>query len=86
MGKYSKVYSSTKWRLREKFVLRPMECLTPTVKFDIFTFDILFHICLPPDHHGVNNIRATDVLKNANALSWETNSCKEADVATLSSG
>ena len=36
MGKHSKVSSSTEWRLGENVVLRPMECLTPTVKFDIF--------------------------------------------------
>ena len=36
MGKHSKVSSSTKWILGENVVLRPMECLTPTVKFDIF--------------------------------------------------
>ena len=36
MDKDSKVSSSTKWRLRENVVLRPMEYLTPTVKVDIF--------------------------------------------------
>ena len=36
MDKYSKVSSSTEWRLRENVVLRQMECLTPTVKVDIF--------------------------------------------------
>ena len=36
MGKYSKVSSSNERRLRENVVLRPMECLTLTVKVDIF--------------------------------------------------
>ena len=38
MGKHSEVSSSTEWRLRENIVLcpPPMECLTPTVKVDIF--------------------------------------------------
>ena len=41
MGKHSKVSSSAKWRLRESVVLRMMECLTPTVSFDIFMDNIL---------------------------------------------
>ena len=36
MGKHFKFSSSTKWRLGENAVLWPMECLTPTVKFDKF--------------------------------------------------
>ena len=36
MSKLSKVSFSTEWRLGESVVLRTMECLTPTVKFDIF--------------------------------------------------
>ena len=36
MGKNSKVSSSAEWRLGENVVLRPMECLTLTVKFAIF--------------------------------------------------
>ena len=36
MGKHSKFSSSTEWKLGENVVLRPMECLPPTVKFDIF--------------------------------------------------
>ena len=27
----------TEWTLGGKVILRPMECLTPTVKFDVFT-------------------------------------------------
>ena len=36
MGKHFKVSSSTEWKLGESVDLRPMECLTPTVNFDIF--------------------------------------------------
>ena len=36
MGQHFKVSSSNEWRLGENVVLRPMECLAPTVKFDIF--------------------------------------------------
>ena len=32
MGKHTKFSFSTEWRLGENFVVRPMECLTPTVK------------------------------------------------------
>ena len=32
MGRYSKVSSSTEWRLGENVVLRLMEYLTPTVR------------------------------------------------------
>ena len=47
MGKLSKVSSYTEWRLGKSVVLRPMECLTPTVKFDIFiTISHLF-VCRP---------------------------------------
>ena len=62
MGKLSKVSSSIKWRLRENFVLRLMQCLPPTFSFDVFMdnyfacFRLLTHLV------GVNNIRATRVL------------------------
>ena len=36
MGKHSKVSCSTQCRVGENFFLRPMECLNPSVKFDIF--------------------------------------------------
>ena len=35
MGKHSKFSSYIEWRLGENVVLRPMECLTPTVKYAI---------------------------------------------------
>ena len=47
MGKLSEVSSSTAWRLGESVALHLMECLTPTVKFDIFiTISHLF-VCRP---------------------------------------
>ena len=64
MGKHSKVSSSPKWELKESVVLRLMECLTPSVSFDI-SFCLLTHF-------GVNNIRG-----HGNALSLGTNSSKK---------
>ena len=75
MGRHSKVSPSTEWRLGENSVLRPMECLTPTVEFDIF-LTITVHL-------GVNNIRVTGVLKNVTALQLGRNSWKKRNVATL---
>ena len=49
MGKLSKVSSSTEWRLGERVVLHPMECLTPTAKFNMFiTISHLF-VCRPTE-------------------------------------
>ena len=64
--KGKQVASSTKWGLGENVVLQLMECLTPTVSFDIFmnnyltTFRLLTHL-------GDSNIQATGVL-NKNSL------------------
>ena len=69
MGKHSKVSTSAKWRLREN-VLQLMECLTPTVSFDIFR-DNYFTPFRLLTHLGVNNIRATGVL-NKNKLRKST--------------
>ena len=66
MGKHSKVSSSTKWRLGEDVVLQLMECLTPSVRFDI-VMDTYFTYFRLLTHVGVNNIRATPVL-NKNRL------------------
>ena len=63
MDKHSKISSSTKWRLGESVVLCLMECLTPTVSFDIF-MDSYFRLFT---HFGVNYIRATRVF-NKNRL------------------
>ena len=55
MVKDSKVSSSTKWRLRENIVLRLMECVTPSVSFDIF-MDNYFTFFRLLTHLEVNNI------------------------------
>ena len=74
MGKHSKVSSSTKWRLGGNVVLRLVECLTPSVSFDIFienyftSFRLLTHL-------GVSNIRATRGY--ANHYHWEQTAAKQ---------
>ena len=79
MGKYSKVSSSTEWRSGGNVVLRLMEYLTPAVSFDTFlTVSNLFVL-------GVNNIGATGMLNNANALSLGTKSLKKRNMACLNS-
>ena len=60
MSKYSKVFSSTKWRLGENVALWLMECLTSSVSFDIF-MDNYFTSFRLLTHLGVNNIRATQM-------------------------
>ena len=86
MDNHSKVSSSAKFRLRENLVLQLMECLIPSVSFDIF-MDNYFASFRLLTHHGVNKIRATRVLNkigHANALlSLGINSCKKRNVATL---
>ena len=47
MDKYSKFSSSTEWRLGENVVLRLMECLTPTVKFDACIIISHLFVCQP---------------------------------------
>ena len=66
MGKHSKTSSSTKCRLGKNVVLWLMECLTPTVSFDIFMNNYFTSFRLFT-HLGVDNIRATCVL-NKNRL------------------
>ena len=66
MGKHSKVCPSTKWRLGENIVLQLMECLAPSVSFEIF-MDNYFTSFRLLTNLGVNNIQATRVL-NKNRL------------------
>ena len=47
MAKDSKFSSSAEQRLGEYVVLQPMECLTPTVKFDIFITISHLLVCRP---------------------------------------
>ena len=60
--KEKQVASPTKWGLGENVVLRLVECLTPTVSFDVFMGNCFtsFHLLT---HLGVNNIGATGALK-----------------------
>ena len=62
--KHSKV--SRKWRLRENVVLRLMECLTPSIRLDIFS-DNYFTIFRLLTHLWVNDILAAPVI-NKNRL------------------
>ena len=62
MGKHSKVSSYTIWKLGKNIVLRLMECLTPTVSFDIFSHNYFTSFRLLT-HFGVKNIRATRMIK-----------------------
>ena len=55
-----------KWRLRENVILLLMECLTPSVSFDVFMDDYFTFFRLLT-HLGVNNLWATRVL-NKNSL------------------
>ena len=66
MGKYSKVFPSTIWRLGENVILRLVECLTPSVSSDIF-MDNYFTSFRLLNQLGVNNTRATRLL-NKNRL------------------
>ena len=54
-------WANTKWRLGENVVLRLMECLTPTVSFDIFAVNYFTYFRLF-NHLGVNRNRAARVL------------------------
>ena len=77
MGKHSKVFFSTKWRLGESVVLRLMECVTPTVIFDIFmgNYFTCFRLLTLL---GVNKIRATCMFNKGSlprCTIMGTNSC-----------
>ena len=61
MDTHSEVSLTTIWRLGENVVLRLIECLIPSVSFDIFMDNYFTSFCLLT-HLGVNNIRATRVL------------------------
>ena len=64
--KGKQIASSAKRGLGENVVLRLIECLSPTVSFDIF-MDNYFMSFRLLTHLGVNNIQATGVL-NKNRL------------------
>ena len=61
MGKQSKIFPSTKWRLGENVAPQLMECLNLSVSFEIFmdNYFISFRLLT---HLGVYNIRVTHVF------------------------
>ena len=88
--KGKQVASSMKWGLVDNVVLRLMECLAPTVSFNLFmdnyfTFFRLF-VCSPT---LVLTTYEQEVCSRkivyANILSSEINTCKKRNVATLNS-
>ena len=91
MGKHSKVSSSTKWRLGESVVLRLMECLTPTVSFDIFVDNLMIcgghlFVCLPASELTTFEQKESSLTMGyANVLSLGINSRKKRNVVTLNS-
>ena len=78
MGKHSEVSLCTIWRLGENVVLRLMECLTPSVSFDIF-MDNYFTSFRLLTHLGVDNIRETRLLNRnrSRKCTITANSCKK---------
>ena len=82
--------SSTKWGLGDNVVLRPMECLTPTVSFYLFMdnyFTSFCHfVCLPTlELTTFEQEVCSTKIGYAKTISSETNSCKKRNVATLNS-
>ena len=57
-------FPSTKWRLVENVAQQLMECLTPSVNFEIFmdNYFASFHLLT---HLGVNKIRASPVVNKS---------------------
>ena len=87
MGKYSNVFSSTKWRLGEKVVLWLMKCLCPAVSFDKFmnnNFTSFCQLTLLELRTFEQHVCSTKICY-ANVLSLETNSCEKRNFATLDS-
>ena len=88
--KGKQVASSTKWGLGDNVVLRLMECLTPTVSFDLFMDNYFtsfrLFVCLPT---LVLTTFGQDVCSTkigyANTISSQTSSCKKRNLANLNS-
>ena len=88
--KGKQVASSTKWGLGDNVVLRLMECLTPTVSFDLFMDNYFtsfrLFVCLPTlELTTFEQEVCSTKIGYANTLSSGTNSCKKRNVATLNS-
>ena len=67
--KGKQVASSTKWGLEDNVVLRLMECLNPTVSFDLFidNYFTSFSFFVLLTHLEVNNIRAKRCVQQKKA-------------------
>ena len=82
--------SSMKWGLGDNDVLRLMECLAPTVSFDLFMDNYFTSFGL---FVSLPNLELTTFeqevcstkIDYANPLSWGTNNCKKRNLATLNS-
>ena len=77
-----------KWGLGDKVVLRLMECLTPTVSFNLFmdNYFISFRlfVCLPTlELITFEQEVCSTKIGYVNTLSSGTNNCKERNLATL---
>ena len=88
--KGKQVASFTKWGLEDNVVLWLMECLNPTVNFDLFidNYFTSFSLFVLLTHLEVNNIRARGVFNKKRLRKYtimEANNSKERNVATLNS-
>ena len=79
-----------KWGLGDNDVLRLMECLAPTVSFDLFMDNYFtsfrLFVCLPTlELTTCEQVVCSTKIDYANTLSSGVNSCKQRNVATLNS-
>ena len=83
MGKHSKVSSSTEWRLGENVVLRSMECLTPTVKFNVFK--TILHLFVSLSTLELTTFEQQVCSTTQMHYRWEQTAAKKWNMATLNS-
>ena len=69
--------------LGENFVLRPMECLTPTVKFDIFRAISHLFVCRPTLEFTKFEQQVCSTIQMH--YHWEQHVAKKRNVAALNS-
>ena len=79
-----------KWGLGDNDVLRLMECLAPTVSFDLFMDNYFtsfgLFVSLPTlELTTFEQEVCSAKIDYANPLSWGTNNCKKRNLATLNS-
>ena len=89
-NKGKQVPTSTRWGLGDNVVLRFMECLTPTVSFNLFTdnyfISFCLFACLPTlELTTFKQTVCSTKIGYANTLSSRKYSCKKRNVATLKS-